>query len=148
MLTGLGVAGTWLVVTGLPNWPDWSLFPGAILGVLCMLAMMLGLGIVVVSALEPVIGLMDLNWDAEPIAVMGLPYALQRNCERLGYWTAEDLSRAVERGSFPWTKIAYDERMQIERAAQLWKARSQARAAQRERKAPATRLGDGRSADD
>jgi hypothetical protein len=121
-MAAAGIAGNWIIVRGLPHWPEWMLVPGAILGILSMLLMMIGLGVVVVQALEPVIGLMDLNWDAEPLSAMGIPFALQRKCEQLGYWTAEDLARGVEHGSFPWTKVAYDERMQIERAAHLWKA--------------------------
>lgn len=121
-LTGGGIGGTWAIVSTMPGWPEWAVIPGAILGVLCMLAMMIGLGIVVVRVLEPVLGLMDLDWNAEPVSAMGIPFALQRKCEQLGYWTAEDLARSVERGTFPWTEIAFDERMQIERAAHLWAA--------------------------
>jgi hypothetical protein len=121
VLAGGGIGGTWAVVGGMPGWPDWAVMPGAILGILCMLAMMIGLGIVVVRLLEPVLGMMELDWNAEPLSALGIPFALQRKCERLGYWSAEDLTRSVERGTFPWTEIAFDERLQIERSAQLWK---------------------------
>jgi hypothetical protein len=138
MLAIGGAVGNWFVVSHLAGWPDWSLFPGAIAAIVCMLAMVIGLGILVVRGLEPVIGVMDLDWDAAPTSAMGIPYALQRKCEQLGYWTAEDLSRAIERGSFPWRDLAYDERMQIERAVHRWKV---ADAAEREARKHARRRG-------
>jgi hypothetical protein len=61
------------------------------------------------------------RWNAEPTSATGIPLALQRKCEQLGFWTAEDLARAIDRGSFPWRDLAYDERMQIERAVHRWK---------------------------
>jgi hypothetical protein len=72
--------------------------------------------------LEPVLGLIDLDWDAEPLAQLGIPVVLQRKCESLGFWTAEDLVRAVDRGKFPWTGLEYDERMQLQRAVDRWNA--------------------------
>lgn len=81
---------------------------------------MLGLGIVTVRALEPLIGLLDPNWDAEPVSALGLPAPLQRKCEQLGYWAVEDMAKAIERGRFPWVALEYDERMQIERSVQRW----------------------------
>jgi hypothetical protein len=116
-----GASGTFIVAQEMATWPEWSLFPAAIAAILCMLAMVVGLGILVVRALEPVIGLMDLNWDAEPTSAMGIPLTLQRKLEQMGYWTSEDLARAIDRGSFPWRELAYDERMQIERAVHRWK---------------------------
>lgn len=116
-----GALGNWGIAHQMATWPEWSLFPAAILAILCILAMVIGLGIIVVRALEPVLGVMDLNWDAEPTASMGLPLTLQRKCEQLGFWTAEELSRAIDRGAFPWRELAYDERMQIERAVHRWK---------------------------
>ncbi|HUG15723.1 MAG TPA: hypothetical protein VMM78_11985 [Thermomicrobiales bacterium] len=126
-LAGGGIGGIWAIVRSMPRWPDWALIPGSMLGILCILAMMFGLGILVVRVLEPVIGLMELDWNAEPVSSLGMPIALQRTCERLGYWTADDLARSVARGSFPWTEVAYAERMQIERAAHLWNAGAMAR---------------------
>src|SRR5690606_29763346 len=131
VLAGVGIGGTWTVVDGMPTWPDWAMIPSAVLGVLCMLTMMLGLGIVVVRMMEPVLGQMDLDWNAEPLDQIGMPFALQRKCERLGYWTAEDLVRSVDRGSFPWSEFAYAERVLIEQSAHMWKARNEKRAHER-----------------
>jgi hypothetical protein len=131
VLASTGIFGTWLVADRLATWPDWTLFPAAIGAILCLLAMVIGLGIIVVRALEPVIGLMDLNWDAEPTSAMGIPLSLQRKCEALGFWTAEELAQAIDRGAFPWRELAYDERMQIERAVHRWKVAVAAEAAAR-----------------
>lgn len=126
LLAVLGILGNWLIVRNLSGWPDWMLFPSLILATLALVAMVLGLGIVVVRLLEPVIATMELDWDAEPVAALGVPPVLQRKCERLGYWTAEDVVRAVDRGTFPWTELEYDERMQIQRSAHRWSAASRA----------------------
>jgi hypothetical protein len=115
-----GIAGNWWVTHALDDWPDWMLFPSLLLATLALVAMVIGLGILTVRMLEPVLAMKDFQWDAEPLAVLGIPVPLQRKCERIGFWTAEDLVKAVERGKFPWTALEYDERMQIERAAQRW----------------------------
>ena len=60
----------------------------------------------------------DIAAVALVLAALAIPVALQRKCERLGYWTAEDLAAAIERGKFPWIELEYDERMQIQRAAE------------------------------
>jgi hypothetical protein len=118
----LGFAGNWWVADQLQYWPSWSLFPGVALSVTCLVAMVIGLGLLVIRALEPVLATMELDWDAEPLAALAIPPALQRKCEALGYWAADELARAVEKGTFPWTSLAYDERMQLERAAHRWSA--------------------------
>lgn len=122
LLAVLGIVGNWIIVRNLTAWPDWMLFPSLIIATLSLVAMTLGLGIVTVRLLEPVIATMELDWDAEPVAALGVPPVLQRKCERLGYWTAEDIVRAVDKGSFPWTELEYDERMQIQRSAHRWSA--------------------------
>ena len=98
------------------------LFPSMMLAVLSLITMVIGLGILTVRLMEPALGLMDLNWDAEPLAQLGIPLPLQRKCESLGYWTADDLVRAVDKGKFPWTSLEYDERMQVQRGAERWSA--------------------------
>jgi hypothetical protein len=52
VLTFGGIAGTFIVAHQMATWPDWSLFPAAITAILCMLAMVVGLGVLVVRALE------------------------------------------------------------------------------------------------
>jgi hypothetical protein len=116
----IGIFGNWYIASRVTSWPAWMLFPSMALAALCLIAMVIGLGILTVRLLEPVLSLMDLNWDAEPLAQLGIPLSLQRKCESLGYWTADDLVRAVEKGKFPWTLLEYDERMQVERAAARW----------------------------
>lgn len=115
-----GILGNWTISSRMAGWPAWMLFPSMILAVLSLLAMVIGLGILTVRLLEPALAVMDLNWDAEPLAELGIPLPLQRKCEALGYWTAEDLARAVDKGKFPWTTLEYDERMQVQRAAERW----------------------------
>ena len=122
LLALLGALGNWAIAASMSSWPSWMLFPSAFLAVLALVAMIVGLGILVVRALEPVLGRMELDWDAEPLALLGIPLPLQRKCEQLGFWAADDLARAVERGKFPWAALEYDERVQIERAAQLWRS--------------------------
>jgi hypothetical protein len=118
----LGIVGNWVVASRMSGWPAWMLFPSMMLAVLSLLAMVIGLGILTVRLMEPALSLMDLDWDAEPLAQLGIPLALQRRCEGLGYWTAEELVRAVNKGKFPWTMVEYDERMQLQRAADRWNA--------------------------
>jgi hypothetical protein len=122
LLAAGGFFGNWLVGSRLAGWPAWMLLPGAILAVVCLVLMVVGLGLVTIRALYPLLAVMDLDWDAEPLAVLGIPLPLQRKCEQLGYWSAEDLVRAVERGRFPWVELEYDERMQVERATHRWSA--------------------------
>jgi hypothetical protein len=126
-----GVLGAWLISDRLAGWPAWMLFPSMVLSVLALVSMIIGLGLLTVRAMEPALALMDLDWDAEPLAELGIPLALQRKCESIGYWTAEELVRAVDKGAFPWTKLAYDERMQVQRAVDHWKAAVVARKRQK-----------------
>ncbi|MEX1157385.1 MAG: hypothetical protein WEC79_00465 [Thermomicrobiales bacterium] len=141
-----GILGNWTISSRMADWPAWMLFPSMILAVLSLLAMVVGLGILTVRLLEPALALMDLNWDAEPLAQLGIPLPLQRKCEALGYWTAEELTRAVDKGKFPWTTLEYDERMQIQRAAERWsravaaekrEQRGRGRLSKRQRREPA-----------
>lgn len=121
----LAAAGIFTLVTIIRNvaeWPGWMLFPSMLLSVPALAAMMLGLGIVTVRALEPALAMMDLDWDAEPLAALGVPLPLQRKCEQLGFWAVDDLLQAIDRGTFPWIALEYDERMQVERAAQRWRS--------------------------
>lgn|GEM_PF-2160282 len=120
VLVVVGIFGNWMISTRLSDWPSWMLFPSMMLAVVALIMMIIGLGLLTVRMLEPVLGLMDLDWDAEPLAQLGIPLALQRKCESLGYWTAEDLVRAVDRGRFPWTSLEYDERMQVQRGVDRW----------------------------
>lgn len=120
LLAAAGILTITLIVRNLADWPGWLLFPSMLLSVPALAAMMLGLGLVTVRLLEPALGVMDLNWDAEPLNALGLPLPLQRKCEQLGYWAAEDVVRAIEKGSFPWMALEYDERMQIQRSTQRW----------------------------
>ena len=115
-----GGAGNWLITHFIESWPAWTLFPSFLVAVLCLAALVLGLGIATVCALEPVVGRMALEWDDDPVAALGVPPTLQRKCEQLGYWTATDVVQAVTRGTFPWTALEYDERQQIDRAGQRW----------------------------
>lgn len=123
-LAAAGIAGNWYVVSRMPHWPNWMLFPSMLLATLALLAMILGLVLVVVRWLEPVIARMDLDWDAEPVAALGLPIALQRRLEELGYWSSDDVCRAVERGTFPWTELELTERRLIEQAVAFHEARA------------------------
>jgi hypothetical protein len=121
-LVVLGILGNWMISTRMSDWPAWMLFPSMMLAVVSLIMMVIGLGLLTVRMLEPVLGLIDLDWDAEPLAQLGIPVVLQRKCESLGFWTAEDLVRAVDRGKFPWTGLEYDERMQLQRAVDRWNA--------------------------
>jgi hypothetical protein len=96
------------------------LFPSMFLATMFLVAMMLGLGLLVVCALEPVINRMDIDWGDAPVESLGVPEALQRKLERLNYWTADDVAAAIEAGTFPWTSLEYDERQQIARASDRW----------------------------
>lgn len=128
-----GFSGNWWVADQLQHWPSWSLFPGVAISVLCLISMVIGLGLVVIRALEPVLATMELDWDAEPLAALAIPPTLQRKCEGLGYWAADELVQAIEKGTFPWTSIEYDERMQLERAAHRWSVATLAQKRQRRR---------------
>lgn len=119
-LTFAGIFGNWTLSSRMAEWPAWMLFPSMLLAVLSLVMMVLGLGVLTVRLMEPALSLMDLDWDAEPLAHMGIPMPLQRKCESLGYWTADDLTRAVNQGKFPWVKLEYDERLQVQRATERW----------------------------
>jgi hypothetical protein len=120
VLTAGGIFGNWSISSQLAHWPAWMLFPSMMLAVVSLISMVIGLGILTVRMLEPALGLMDLDWDAEPLAQLGIPLSLQRKCESLGFWTAESLVRAIDKGKFPWTSLEYDERMQVQRGAERW----------------------------
>jgi hypothetical protein len=142
LLAGIALAvtggfGNWLITRFIAGWPAWTLFPSFLAAVLCLAAMVIGLGIATVCALEPVVGRMALEWDDDPVAALGVPLLLQRKCEQLGYWTATDVAQAVTRGTFPWTALEYDERQQIDRAGQRWqRALDAERAAKRAARRP------------
>jgi hypothetical protein len=142
LLTGLALAaagafGNWLITHYIQSWPAWTLFPSFLGAVLCLATMVIGLGLATVCALEPVVGKMAQDWDDDPVAALGVPPALQRKCEQLGYWTATDVAQAVTRGTFPWISLEYDERQQIDRAGQRWqRALDAERAAKRRARRP------------
>lgn len=123
-LASVGVAGSWVIVTSMGGWPTWLLFPGILASVIVLSSTVIGMGWLSVLALQPALGSKALGWHAEPLTVLGLPLALQRKCEALGFWTCESLVESIDRGRFPWTALEYDERMQVERALSLWKARA------------------------
>lgn len=127
ILATSGSAGCWLIINQMGNWPVWTLFPVMIGAVLSLAATVVGSGLLVVLALEPIIGSRDLKWHAEPLAVLGLPLAVQRKCESLGFWTCEAMIASIEQRRFPWTSLEYDERMQVERALSRWRAVTTAR---------------------
>lgn len=122
LLTAAGITGSWIVVTNMGDWPAWMIFPSMIISVLSIAATVVGLGLLVVLGLEPILGSRDLKWDADPIAVLGLPLALQKKCENLGFWTCESMVASIEGNRFPWVSLEYDERMQVERALARWTA--------------------------
>lgn len=119
-----GVVGNWLIVSRMSGWPNWTLFPSMLLATLSLLAMVIGLVLIVVRLLEPVIARMDLNWDADPVAVLGLPQPLQRKLEALGFWSADDVCRAVNDGRFPWTELELTERRLVEQVVTFRAARA------------------------
>jgi hypothetical protein len=131
VLAVAGLAGDWLIVHNLSHWPSWMLFPSMLLAAPLLAVLMIGLGVVTICALEPLLGKMPLNWDAEPLTALALPFPLQRKLERLGFWTADDLAAAVERGTFPWTAVEFAERTQIDVAARRWARANAALAEQR-----------------
>lgn len=122
VLAAVGVVGTWAIVVNMADWPTWMLFPSIFASVLALSATVIGMGLLSVLALQPILGSRALKWDADPLAVLGLPLALQRKCEGPGFWTCESMVESIEKGRFPWTALEYDERMQIERALSRWKA--------------------------
>jgi hypothetical protein len=137
LLTVLGIAGTWVIISRMATWPSWMLFPSMFLATVFLVAMMLGLGLLVVCGLEPVINRMDIDWGDAPVESLGVPDALQRKLERLNYWTAHDVVVAIEAGTFPWTSLEYDERQQIARASDRWEvADRSARPRARKRRLP------------
>lgn len=125
LLITWGAGFSLVLITTMPRWPGWLLFPGLGLGVTAMASLALGAGLLAALALQPMIeGKEDLGWDDEPLTSMGVPVSLQRKCERMGYWTCEALSEAIASGTFPWSGLEYDERQQISRAVHFWRATS------------------------
>ncbi len=123
VLATFGIGTSVVMIKTMHRWPAWMIVPSMGLAVLAMAATVIGLVILTILALQPLIeGKEDLGWDAEPLASMGIPLGLQRKCEKLGYWTCEALSEAIAKGLFPWTDLDYDERQQIHRAVQFWRA--------------------------
>jgi hypothetical protein len=127
LLASAGIGGSFLIITKMGDWPVWTIFPVMIGAVLSLSATVVGFGLLVVLALEPIIGSRDLKWDAEPLGVLGLPLPVQRKCESLGFWTCEAMMASIEQRRFPWTSLEYDERMQVERAISRWHAVTTAR---------------------
>lgn len=124
-LAVFGTSASVLLIKSMPGWPNWMIFPSMGLAVLALAATVVGAVLLVVLALQPVIAARDdLGWDEEPLASMGIPAQLQRKCEALGYWTCEALASAIDRGLFPWNELNYDERQQVHRAIQFWRATS------------------------
>jgi len=115
-LSVLGILGTWLIVSQMATWPNWTLFPSMMLAMLSLLAMMLGFVLLTIRWLEPVISRMDLNWDADPVGSLGLPPTLQSKLETLGFWSADDVCRAVEDETFPWLSLELTERRVLQSA--------------------------------
>lgn len=122
LLAVAGIAGCWIIVTGMESWPTWAIFPAMLVAVAALGATAVGLGILVVLALAPLIGSRDLAWHAESLGALGLPRDLRMKCEALGFWTCEAMLASIERSRFPWTELEYDERMQVERAISRWRA--------------------------
>lgn len=125
LLTAAGAAGSWVIIMYMDSWPVWMLFPAMFASVLALGATVLGSGLLVILLLEPVLGSKSFHWDADPIAALGLPLALQRKCEHLGFWTCESVAASIDKGRFPWTELEYDERMQVERSVSYWKAQAE-----------------------
>ncbi len=117
-----GVAASWVIIEKMGGWPTWTLFPAIVASVLALSATVIGAGWLSVMALQPLLGSKAHDWDADPLAVLGLPLPLRRKCEGLGFWTCESMVESIEQGRFPWTSLEYAERMQVERALSLWKA--------------------------
>ena len=121
-VTGLGVCT--LIIRTRADWPRWLIFPSMFIAVPALVATVIGLSMLVVLGFLPLLERRDLGWDDEPLAVLGIPLALQRKCEALGYWTCVALSEAIDKRLFPWTELEYDERMQVQRAIDLWQAQT------------------------
>ncbi|MBA2454024.1 MAG: hypothetical protein H0V47_12690 [Chloroflexia bacterium] len=122
LLAAVGVIGSWTIVVNMANWPTWTLFLSILASVFTLSATVIGMGLLSVLALQPILDSKAHKWDADPLAVLGLPLAVQRKCEGLGFWTCESMVESIDRGRFPWTSLEYDERMQVERSLSLWKA--------------------------
>ncbi len=123
LLATAGISASLLIIQTMHRWPLWLLIPSMGFAVLAMTATVIGLVILIVLLLQPLIeGKDDLGWDAEPLASMGIPLSLQRKVEGLGYWTCEALSDAITKGLFPWNDLSYDERQQVHRAIEFWRA--------------------------
>jgi hypothetical protein len=121
-VTGAGLCT--LIVTTMARWPSWLLVPSLFVAVPALTATAIGLAMVAVLGLLPLLERAELDWDDEPLAHLGIPLALQRKCEQLGYWTCEALSEAIEKSIFPWRELEYDERMQVERAVAFWRSQT------------------------
>lgn len=121
-LAAAGIVSSWVIIVNMETWPLWMIFPTIIAAVFALAATVVGLGLLVVLTLQPVLGSRDLKWDADPLAVLGLPLTLQRKCESLGFWTCESIVASIEKRRFPWTALEYDERVQVERAVSRWHA--------------------------
>ena len=122
-LSVIGISLSLLIIRTMHRWPLWMLVPSMGIAVIAMTATVIGLVVLVVVLMQPLIESKDdLGWDDEPLASMGIPLSLQRKCEALGYWTCEALSEAVDKGIFPWTDLTYDERQQVHRAIEFWRA--------------------------
>lgn len=123
LLSAVGISTSLLIIRTMHRWPLWMLVPSMGFAVLAITATVVGIVVLVVLLLLPLIASKDdLGWDDEPLASMGIPLSLQRKVENLGYWTCEALSEAIGKGLFPWNDLNYDERQQIHRAIEFWRA--------------------------
>lgn len=126
-LSVTGVVLSWTIITRMDGWPAWMILPTMITAVFALAATVIGFGFLVVLGMQPVLGSRDFDWDADPIAALGLPLALQNKCESLGFWTCESIAASIDNRRFPWTALEYDERLQVERAIAHWQAVSSSR---------------------
>ena len=127
VLAASGIASSWVIVAKMGSWPAWMIFPSIAGAIFALSATVVGMGLLVVLGLQPILGSRDLKWDADPLAVLGLPLAVQKKCESLGFWTCESIVASIEKRRFPWIALEYDERMQVERAVSRWHAVAHAR---------------------
>lgn len=124
VLATAGVGLSIALITTMHRWPNWLLLPSMFLAVVSMGATAVGFSLLAVLGLQPLIESKEATWGDEPLRNMGMSSALRHKCEGLGYWTCESLSEAVEKSLFPWRSLEYDERLQVDRAVQRWRAGS------------------------
>ncbi|MCZ2099557.1 MAG: hypothetical protein LC121_25500 [Anaerolineae bacterium] len=119
-----GVAGNWFIVSRMAGWPNWMVFPSMLLATIAA-----GDG-ADCAGRRPLAGAgrrADGQLGRRPGRLARSAVGAAAKAETLGYWSADDICRAVEDRRFQWTALELTERRLVEQAVAFRDARTRGR---------------------